>query len=209
MSTIGSDRLRKAAAIAREVENVVARQAPDLGKPAAILSGQLVAAIASLPEKQQRALAASRRSILDAFVAQLKSAVAPDQSSDSAPSKNAQAPEHSAIEEIRVSDWAGPTAGPTYLEKHYGISRSTLHRWQKRNLVIALRRGGRKYVFPLEQFVDGRPVSGLDQIIGLFEHPRLAWAWLRTPSPKLAEKIPLELLKLDQVASAVCAAKNR
>jgi hypothetical protein len=58
-----------------------------------------------------------------------------------------------------VEDWAGPLAGPTELERHIGVARSTLHTWQKQKAVIGLLVGVRKHAFPIEQFVDGRPVA--------------------------------------------------
>ena len=64
------------------------------------------------------------------------------------------------LESMLIEDWAGRVAGSTYLEENLRIARSTLHRWQRRNEVVALRKGGRKHVFPLAQFVDGRPVAG-------------------------------------------------
>lgn len=194
----------QAAALAREVENVVASHAPDLGNASAILSGELIAAIALLPDAGQRALPANRKSILAAFVKHLNAAY-PTGDHD----KEAALSEEISDEGISVDDWAGRTAGPTYLEKHYGIARSTLYRWQKRSLVVALRRGGRKYVFPLEQFIDGRPVAGLKQITEIFGHPRLAWAWLRTPNAALSYQPPLALLAIDRVESVIAAANHR
>lgn len=61
---------------------------------------------------------------------------------------------------LRIEDWAGAVAGPTYLEAHFGIPRSTLHWWQRSNDVVALRKGARKHVFPLAQFIDGRHCAG-------------------------------------------------
>jgi hypothetical protein len=38
----------------------------------------------------------------------------------------------------KVEDWAGPLAGPTELEKDFGVARSTLHAWQKQGAVVGL-----------------------------------------------------------------------
>ena len=104
-------------------------------------------------------------------------------------------------------DWAGPVAGPTTLERHYGIARSTLFRWQKRNEVVALRTGGKRFVFPLRQFVDGRPVSGLSDVLKLFCDSRAAWAWLTWPCETLAGKTPLDELVSDNVLEVAAAAR--
>src|SRR3546814_13188895 len=59
-----------------------------------------------------------------------------------------------------LEEWAGPVAGSSALHNR-GIARSTLHDWQKRGQVVALLAGARKHAFPLEQFVDGRPMEGI------------------------------------------------
>ena len=64
----------------------------------------------------------------------------------------------------KVVDWAGPLAGPTELERDFGVARSTLHTWQKQGAVITLLVGVRKHAFPTEQSVDGRPLTGLAAI---------------------------------------------
>jgi hypothetical protein len=48
----------------------------------------------------------------------------------------------------KVEDWAGPLAGPTELERAFGIARSTLHTWQKQGAVVGLLVGTRKHAFP-------------------------------------------------------------
>jgi len=103
----------------------------------------------------------------------------------------------------RVEDWAGPLAGPSELERDFGVARSTLHAWQKQGAVIGLLVGVRKHAFPTEQFVDGRPVSGLGAIVEAIGEPRTAWLWLREPNPGLAGAAPLTRLKagaIDKVA---------
>ncbi|WP_341872361.1 hypothetical protein [Mesorhizobium metallidurans] len=112
------------------------------------------------------------------------------------------------IDLMRVEDWAGRVAGPTFLEENFGISRSTLHRWQRSGKVVALRTGGRKHVFPLAQFVDGRPAPGIGEVLSLMPNPRRAWFWLISPVAGLDGRIPIEMLKQDLVADVVFAAQN-
>ncbi len=86
-------------------------------------------------------------------------------------------------------DWAGPVAGPTVIERHFGIPRSTLYRWQKRNEVVWLNtRTSRKPVFPLMQFVDGRPEEGVAEVVQAFGEPRAAWQWLLSSSPEHGQR---------------------
>jgi hypothetical protein len=95
----------------------------------------------------------------------------------------------------KIEDWAGPLVGPTELERDFGVARSTLHSWQKQGVVIGLLVGVRKHAFPTEQFVDGRPVTGLGEIVEAIGDPRTAWLWLREPNPGLAGATPLARLK--------------
>lgn len=95
----------------------------------------------------------------------------------------------------KVEDWAGPLAGPTELERDFGVARSTLHAWQKQGVVIGLLVGVRKHAFPTEQFVDGRPVTGLAAIVEAIGDLRTAWLWLREPNSGLADVTPLARLK--------------
>src|SRR5262249_23509794 len=83
----------------------------------------------------------------------------------------------------RLEDWAGPVAGATELHRNYGIPRSTLNRWQHAGEVIALLKGTKKHVYPIEQFVDGRPVRYMAAIGALATSQRVAWLWLRQPNP--------------------------
>ncbi|TIR17079.1 MAG: hypothetical protein E5X33_26870 [Mesorhizobium sp.] len=95
----------------------------------------------------------------------------------------------------RIAEWAGPVAGSTHLERRFGIPRSTLHWWQRHNDVVALRKGSRKHVFPLAQFIDGRPLPGIRQVLSTISDPRVAWLWLISPSPLLKGRVPIELLR--------------
>ncbi|MEP6564771.1 MAG: hypothetical protein ABJB10_06495 [Mesorhizobium sp.] len=112
------------------------------------------------------------------------------------------------LQSVLIEDWAGEVAGSTYLEENFRIPRSTLHRWQKRNEVIALRKGGRKHVFPLAQFIDGRPAPGISEVLSLIANPRLAWSWLNRPSAELDGRTPIEMLKQDIVQDVVKAARG-
>ncbi|TGS35529.1 hypothetical protein EN823_14475, partial [bacterium M00.F.Ca.ET.180.01.1.1] len=95
------------------------------------------------------------------------------------------------LQSVLIEDWAGEVAGSTFLEEHFRIPRSTLHRWQRRGEVIGLRKGGRKHVFPLAQFVAGRPVPGISEVLSAITNPRLAWFWLTRPSPELDGRVPI------------------
>ena len=108
---------------------------------------------------------------------------------------------------VRLEDWAGPVAGPSDIEKAFGTRRSTLHDWQKRGAVIGLLKGERKHVFPLAQFVDGRPVEGMSEVTSIIRNSRAAWQWLIQPKPSIGGA-PLDLLKAGQVSEVVAAAER-
>src|SRR3546814_2811611 len=97
----------------------------------------------------------------------------------------------------RLEEWAGTVAGSSALHNR-GIARSTLHDWQKRGQVVALLAGARKHAFPLEQFVDGRPMEGIADVLEVVGNPRRAWSWMVERSPLLAGKRPIDLLKQDR-----------
>ena len=108
----------------------------------------------------------------------------------------------------RIEDWAGPLAGPTELERDFGVARSTLHTWQKQGAVIGLLVGVRKHAFPTEQFVDGRPVAGLGAIVEAIGDLRTAWLWLRESNPGLAGAAPLGRLKAGAADKVVELARS-
>ncbi len=105
----------------------------------------------------------------------------------------------------RLEDWAGAVAGPIELEEKLGIKRSTLHSWQKRGAVIGLLKGAKKHVFPLAQFVDGRPVEGMSELTQIIRNHRAAWRWLIQDKPSIGG-VPLALLKQGQASQVLQAA---
>jgi hypothetical protein len=113
----------------------------------------------------------------------------------------------SAAISLRLEDWAGPVAGPSEIERMFGTRRSTLHDWQKRGAVIGLLKGERKHVFPLAQFVDGRPVEGMSEVVRIVGNPRVAWQWLTQPKPSI-QGMPLDRLKAGHITQVVEAAQR-
>jgi hypothetical protein len=199
--------------VANDVKYLLNITIPSMRKPgvtlAANLAGTIVAAIAGLPRREQYALAERGHELTSAIVDALGIAtnIAPNDGSRSELRQPLSRPSGSGVAQLH--DWAGEIAGPTELERTLGIARSTLYRWQKMKLVIALRTGGRKFVFPTAQFVDGRPAFGLREILGFFPDARLAWYWLVNPSPLLSGKIPLDLLRIEQTDEVLRAAQEQ
>ncbi|OWV85563.1 hypothetical protein ATY78_25380 [Rhizobium sp. R635] len=108
----------------------------------------------------------------------------------------------------RLEDWAGPVAGASELQRDFGIARSTLNRWQHAGEVIALLKGTKKHVYPIEQFIDGRPAKGIGAIGSLVPNQRVAWLWLCQPNPMLGGRRPIDLLKQDRADEVIDAAQT-
>jgi hypothetical protein len=94
-----------------------------------------------------------------------------------------------------LESWAGPVAGAGDIEQQLAIPRSTLNAWHKRGAIVGLLRGERKFAYPLDQFVDARPLEGMAEILRVAPDARAAWLWLRQPHPALEGKAPLALLR--------------
>lgn len=212
--------------VASEVTEVLGRQS-GLAKEAVANTAQIVAAVAAavigLPAAQQKRLkgkSADVATMIAAFAREERPATAiriPAPAQTEA-RKGSGFGELVDLDEGRrrlagyvtegsLEDWAGPVAGSTMLHER-GIARSTLHDWRKRGEVIALLSGARKHAFPLEQFVDGRPVQGISDVLEIAGNPRRAWLWLVQQSPLLGEKRPIDLLKLDRRQDVADAART-
>ncbi|WP_137929246.1 MbcA/ParS/Xre antitoxin family protein [Mesorhizobium comanense] len=212
--------------VAEKVERALAHYDEAINKPTMVSVGKIAGSIASavtlLSPKHQRAIDtihADLPGLASKFVRALaaeaaRRSEAGTTGADNLPSAspaNAETPsplpQSDDLESMLIEDWAGRVAGSTYLEENLHIARSTLHRWQRRNDVVALRKGGRRHVFPLAQFVDGRPVAGISEVQALIGNPRLAWLWLTRPAAQLDGRIPIDLMRADQVEEVVEAAR--
>ncbi|MER8752857.1 DUF2384 domain-containing protein [Mesorhizobium sp. M1050] len=211
--------------VAEDVERALAHYDEAINKPTMVSVGKIAGSIASavtlLSPKLQRAIDtihADLPGLASKFVRALaaeaarRSEAGIGRATGLPPAPPADEPVSSSpraddLESMLIEDWAGRVAGSTYLEENLRIARSTLHRWQRRGEVIALRKGGRKHVFPLAQFVDGRPVAGIRAVLSLISNPRLAWLWLTRPSADLEGQVPIDLLRQDQVEEVVKAAR--
>ncbi|MBZ9887868.1 DUF2384 domain-containing protein [Mesorhizobium sp. BR1-1-3] len=211
--------------VAEDVERALAHYDEAINKPTMVSVGKIAGSIASavtlLSPKHRRAIDAIHADLpglASKFVRALAAEAARRSEAGIAGVTNPPTtpladveppslPKSDDLESMLIEDWAGRVAGSTYLEEHLRIARSTLHRWQRRGEVIALRKGGRKHVFPLAQFVDGRPVAGIRDVLSLITNPRLAWLWLTRPSAQLDGRIPIDLLRKDQVDEVVEAAR--
>uniref|UniRef100_A0A9E7ZZF2 Antitoxin Xre/MbcA/ParS-like middle domain-containing protein n=1 Tax=Bosea sp. NBC_00436 TaxID=2969620 RepID=A0A9E7ZZF2_9HYPH len=213
-----------------DVLRVLARHNPGLSQAALAVTGKVVAAVtaaaARLPIDQQHQIAADDEQFAKAAAAMVAKMAARQADRLAAVpiekpvevSRGAGLGELLDIEEgrrrladvaipARLEDWAGPVAGPGEIEKLFGTKRSTLHDWHKRGAVVGLLKGERKHVFPLAQFVDGRPVEGMPQVTKIIRNPRAVWLWLIQPKPSVGG-IPLEMLKHGHLDVVLAAAER-
>ncbi|ORE87546.1 antitoxin Xre/MbcA/ParS toxin-binding domain-containing protein [Aurantimonas sp. 22II-16-19i] len=215
---------RVAAKVTDALRDDQAFAAPSVAFPAEVV-GEVAAAIAGLPPETWRRLG-SRRADLGRQIRQLMERVGREYGGPIALDIPAIAEAsrgeglgplvsveegRSALDDLavprRLEDWAGPVAGASELARDFGIARSTLHRWQQAGEVVALLKGTRKHVFPIAQFIDGRPVGGISDVIRLAGNHRAAWIWLSRPNPVLGGRKPVELLIADRRTEVLDAAR--
>jgi uncharacterized protein (DUF2384 family) len=197
-------------AIEIEVGLILERLAPKLRKPGVRAASKFAGAVAS----HVASLSRSRQMTLDEccefILRQLQQSI----SLYAELPATRRADDNSLIVDLadlpiqKAVQWAGEVAGPTLLERKYGIARSTLHRWQRLRQVISFRAGGKKYVFPLAQFIDGRPVSGISAVLEVFGDDRRAWQWLISPCASLDDHVPLRLLRIEQIDQVIDEARR-
>lgn len=97
-----------------------------------------------------------------------------------------------------IEDWAGPVGGASDIEAQIGVKRTTLNTWYKQGAVVGLLRGQRKLAYPLEQFIDGRPVQGIADVLAVAPDARSAWLWMRQPHGALDGETPIAALRAGQ-----------
>lgn len=213
--------------VANEVNEALTRQ-PGLAKSAAANTAQIVAAVAAavvgLSPAQQKRLKNKSSDLADLIASWARNDRASERIEIPEPaevevSKGSGFGELVDIEEGRrrlqslvvdvpLEEWAGPVAGSSMLMRDFGIARSTLHDWQKRGEVISLLKGAKKHVFPIEQFIDGRPAQGIGDVLKVVGNPRRTWLWLVQQSPLLSGKRPIDRLKQDRKDEVVEAART-
>lgn len=197
--------------LANAVTKLLSEHDPTIGKPAlrtaAKLAGYIASSVAVQTQAVQRALPTMKDS-LEPLAQALVTQLVEEAQGRFDPRLNRFKAVPPRIPGISLpTDWAGPVAGPTVIERHFGIPRSTLFRWQKRDEAIALKTGSRRFVFPLKQFVDARPADGIAALIAVFGDHRLAWQWLMAPNKEFGTTKPIDALLSGRVPDVVTAAR--
>jgi hypothetical protein len=109
---------------------------------------------------------------------------------------------------LPVADWAGEVLNSAALQDRLHISHNDFDHWASMGSLVALQNGDAGVVYPVDQFVDGRPIEGLREVLELIGRPRVAWLWLRTARAGPESQPPIELLKEGQIKQALLIAKR-
>lgn len=105
-----------------------------------------------------------------------------------------------------IEEWAGPVGSAKDIEAQFGIDWDTLSTWHNNGAVVGLYLGQDKLAYPLEQFIDSRPLQGLSGVVTAAPDARSAWLWLRQPHGALNGEAPLALLRADKRDQVVALA---
>lgn len=107
-----------------------------------------------------------------------------------------------------IESWAGHVLKAGEIKEKFGIPTSTLHSWRETNRIVAIKRNHRNFCYPLEQFVDGKPVAGIEDILKLSPSSRSAWLWLCQRHPTTKDMRPIDLLRKGDAQIVVDAAQG-
>ncbi|MCB8879637.1 DUF2384 domain-containing protein [Acidisoma cellulosilytica] len=107
-----------------------------------------------------------------------------------------------------LESWAGRVAGAGEIAQSFGVPRQTLNNWRQQKAIIGLLKGQRNLAYPLDQFIDGRPIKGLAEVVKIAPDDRAAWLWLRQAHGALDGQTPLDALKRGHVGSVTRIAEQ-
>ncbi len=97
---------------------------------------------------------------------------------------------------VPVEQWAGRSLTEIGLHDALAIRPSDLTAWLSEGRVLGFVNERGITLYPLEQFVCGTPVAGLDKIVADVGDARVAWLWLTQPNMGLNRQMPLDILKV-------------
>ena len=89
-----------------------------------------------------------------------------------------------------------------------GISRQAVDKRRGATQLLALTQGRRGYSYPSFQFEDGRPITGLQEVLAELKEldPWMQMVFFTSPNERLGDKTPLERLKKGLVSEVTAAA---
>jgi hypothetical protein len=89
-----------------------------------------------------------------------------------------------------------------------GISRQAVDKRRAAAQLLALTQGRRGYSYPSFQFEDGKPITGLEEVLAELRDldPWMQMVFFTSPNERLGDKTPLERLKKGLVSDVKAAA---
>lgn len=115
----------------------------------------------------------------------------------------------SIVTRAPVESWAGVVADAEATAARLGVTLDKLSGWLEEGRIISVAPLDSENVYPIEQFVDGRPVKGLRELVAICPAPRSAWLWLRQPHVFFDGRTPLAALSSgDQEGAIECAHRD-
>ena len=105
-----------------------------------------------------------------------------------------------------LESWAGPVFNAEDTARALGVLPSVLEHWTHYGLAICL--PDRSGVYPVDQFVEGRPIEGLGGVLGIVQLPREAWLFMRQSSAFLDGMTPLAALKVGRIEDTLTWARR-
>lgn len=109
---------------------------------------------------------------------------------------------------LALEDWAGEVISGDELASRLPMDDAELSIWQRSKRLVALEDARGRRVFPTEQLVDGKPLTGLEDVVRLVGDERAAWLWLRQPNGVLDRNRPLDILKAGGLQEVLQAASR-
>ncbi|MBI1622730.1 antitoxin Xre/MbcA/ParS-like domain-containing protein [Aquamicrobium zhengzhouense] len=109
--------------------------------------------------------------------------------------------------DVDLETIAGPLGDAAEIERKLGIPLPLLAQWHEQKQVVALKGKEECSFYPLAQFVDGKPIDGIKEVLEFIPHPRTAWMWLIRLKPSIGG-MPLELLRQRKLYDVLAAAER-
>jgi len=109
--------------------------------------------------------------------------------------------------DVDLETIAGPLAGAAEIERKLGIPLPMLAQWNEQKQVVALKGKEECSLYPLAQFVDGKPIDGTKEVLEFIPHPNTAWMWLIGLKPSIGG-MPLELLRQGKLYDVLATAER-
>jgi hypothetical protein len=107
---------------------------------------------------------------------------------------------------VPVRQWAGDLVSELDLRTRFRLSKRQIDEWKSGDDMVALFDDDGEVAFPVDQFVNGRPIKGLSEVLQQIGNARVAWMWLCQPHAVFGTQRPLEVLKSGGASQVLQAA---